>query len=296
MKLFKQVKISKTGLAFLLPAVLFIIAFSVVPLIWSFILAFQSWDGFGTPEYVGLSNFKYTFGDKVAMKSLYNSVYYALASTAGSVILGLFFASLLIKVNGREGSVIRMILYSPALLPIAVVGLMFTFFYNPTVGLVNQLLTVVGLESWTKVWLQDSKTAMNAIVVAAIWKNIGANMILCYAAMQSIPNSLYEASIVDGAGFWKQMFKITYPLIKPMILLTTINTLGRQYKSYGLIYTMTNGGPGTLTTTVPITMIKTAFGWGYMGKAAAMGLILTVVVAISILITKYVLRGEDYEY
>jgi ABC-type sugar transport system permease subunit len=296
MKSFKQIKISKIGLAFLAPAVLFILAFSVVPFARTFILSFQSWNGVGSPEYVGTSNFKYIFVDKVAIKSLFNSVYYALASTAGSVILGLFFATLLIKIKGREGSIIRMILYSPALLPIAVVGMMFTFFYNPTVGLVNQLLSVIGLESWSKVWLQDSQTAMIAIVVAAIWKNIGANMILCYASMQSIPNSLYEASIVDGAGFWRRMFKITYPLIKPMILLTTINTLGRQYKSYGLIYTMTNGGPGTLTTTVPITMIKTAFGFGYMGRAAAMGLVLTLVVTISILISKYVLRGEDYEY
>lgn len=292
----KRVKISKTGLMFLSPTLIFVIVSSVIPFIWTIILSFQQWDGFASPEWVGISNYAKSFSDPVMMKSLLNSVYYALVSTAGSVILGLLLATLLLRLGRKEGSIIRLILYSPAMLPIAVVGLMFTFFYSPTSGLINQFLELVGLESWTRIWLQEAGTAMPAIIVAAIWKYAGSTMILCFAAMQSIPKSLYESSHIDGAGFWKQTFKITYPLIKPMILLTTINTLGIQYKSFGLIFTMTQGGPGTLTTTVPITMVKRAFSFGYFGEAASLGIILTVVVAVCIILTRVIFRGEDYEY
>ena len=296
MKKRRKTEVSKTGLLFLSPTVLFIIAALIIPFIWTMVLSMQEWNGFNPATWVGMSNFTESFGDKVLMKSLFNSVYYALLSTAGSVILGLLIATLLLKMGSKEGSFYRLILYSPAMLPIAVVGMMFTFFYNPSIGLVNQLLEVVGLERFAQVWLQDSHTAMPAIIIAAIYKNVGANMILCFAAMQSIPLSLYESSRIDGAKFWQQTFKITYPLIQPMILLTTINTLGRQYKSYGLIKVMTDGGPGTLTATVPIQIVKTGFGFGYFGSAASMAIILTVVVAISILITRFILRGESYEY
>lgn len=296
MKKRRKIEVSKTGLLFLSPTVLFIIAALIIPFVWTIVLSMQEWNGFNPATWVGMSNFTDSFGDKVLMKSLFNSVYYALISTAGSVILGLLIATLLLKMGSKEGSFYRLILYSPAMLPIAVVGMMFTFFYNPSIGLVNQLLEVVGLERFAQVWLQDAHTAMPAIIIAAIYKNVGANMILCFAAMQSIPTSLYESSRIDGARFWQQTFKITYPLIQPMILLTTINTLGRQYKSYGLIKVMTDGGPGTLTATVPIQIVKTGFGFGYFGSAASMAIILTVVVAISILITRFILRGESYEY
>lgn len=291
-----KIGVSKIGLIFLTPSVLFIIACLVIPLIWTIVLSMQKWDGFHSPEWVGLSNYSDSFGSKVLMKSLLNSVYYGLVSTVGSVILGLFAATLLLKMGSREGGFFRLVLYSPAMLPIAVVGMMFVFFYNPTIGVVNQLLEIISLERLQQVWLQDSRTAMPSIIIAAVWKNMGANMVLCFAAMQAIPKSLYESSHIDGAGFWRQTFSITYPLTRPMILLTTINTLGRQYKSYGIIKTMTNGGPGNLTATVPIQIVKTGFGFGYFGSAASMAVILTIVVAISILITRFVLNGDSYEY
>lgn len=287
---------SRTGIMFLAPTILFIIVCLIIPLIWTIILSMLDWNGFSKAEWVGFKNFSDSFTDEVLMKALFNSVFYALVSTLGAVTMGLFTATLLLKMGTKEGSFYRLVLYAPAMLPIAVVGMMFTFFYNPTIGVVNQLLELVGLKELTRVWLQDSATAMPAIIFAAIWKNIGTNMVLCFAAMQAIPKSLYESSYMDGAGFFKQTFSITYPLIKPMILLTSINTLGLQFKSYGLIKTMTNGGPGTLTATVPIQIVKTGFGYGYFGSAASMAIILTIVVATSILITRFVLKGESYEF
>lgn len=292
----KKSSISITGIIYLIPALIFVIGFNVIPFVWNTILSFQSWNGFTAAEFVGLKNFKTVIADPVFLRSLFNSILYAVCSTAGGVLLGLMLATFIYKLGDKEGSVFRLILYSPAMVPTAVVGLMFVFFFNPEMGLLNNFLEIIGLESLQHVWLQGKTTAMACLIFVAIWKCAGSVMMMCFASMQTLPPSLYESAKLDGASFWQQMFKITYPLIKPMILLATINTLGSQYKSYDLIQTMTQGGPGNLTSTVPILMTKTAFNFGRFGQAAAHGVIFTVIVAVSIILVRYVLRSEEYEY
>lgn len=285
-----------TGFVFLIPALLFILYATVVPFAWNLVLSFQKWDGFGSITFRGIQNYMTVFKDPAILKSIGNSIYYALASTAGGILVGLLLATLVFKLAGKEGSFFRLVLFSPAMLPTAVVGLMFTFFYNPEMGLLNNFLKLIGLESLNHVWLQNKSTAMICIIFVAVWKCAGQVMLLCFASMQTIPGSLYESAMLDGASYWKQIRYITLPLIKPMILLATINTLGTQYKSYDLIYTMTQGGPGTLTTTVPINMTKMAFSYGKFGESAATGVIFTIVVMASILLAKRFLRGEEYEF
>ncbi|MBO5160293.1 MAG: sugar ABC transporter permease [Lachnospiraceae bacterium] len=292
----KKSSVTITGIIYLLPALIFVIGFNVIPFVWNMILSLQNWNGFSQAEFVGLENFKAVLADSAFLHSLWNSILYAACSTVGGVLLGLVLATFIYKLGDKEGSVFRLILYSPAMVPTAVVGLMFVFFFNPEMGLLNNFLKIIGLESLQHVWLQDKATAMACLVFVAIWKCAGSVMMMCFASMQTLPPSLYESAKLDGASFWQQMFQITYPLIKPMILLSTINTLGSQYKSYDLIQTMTQGGPGNLTSTVPIIMTKTAFTYGKFGRAAAQGVIFTVIVAISIILVRRVLRSEEYEY
>lgn len=284
------------GVIFLLPALIFIIYSSVIPFVWNIILSFQKWDGFNSPSFAGFKNYISVIKDPLVIKSIGNSILFAITSTAGGVILGLLLATLVFKLAGKEGSIFRLILFSPAMLPTAVVGLMFVFFYNPEMGLLNNFLKLIGCEELTKVWLQDKNTAMICIILVAIWKCAGTIMLLCFASMQTIPDTLYESCKLDGASYIKQVRYITYPLIKPMVLLATVNTLGTQYKTYDLIFTMTQGGPGDLTYTVPIYMTKTAFTYGNFGNAAATGTIFTIIVAISIIVARWMLRGEEYEY
>ncbi|MBC7960601.1 MAG: sugar ABC transporter permease [Vallitaleaceae bacterium] len=294
--MFKKYSSRITGFIFLFPAVAFIIYSSVIPFVWNIALSFTNWDGFSPAKFVGLKNFEVVFKQEIMLKSLFNSIFYAFASTVGGVILGLLLATLVIELAGKEGSVFRLILFSPAMLPTAVVGLMFVFFYNPEMGLLNQFLKAIGAGDLTHVWLQDKGTAMLCIIAVAIWKCSGSIMLLCFAAMKTIPNSLYEAGKIDGTNFFKQTRYITYPLIKPMILLAAVNTLGAQFKSFDLIFVMTQGGPGNLTYTVPINMTKIAFMYGRFGNAAAQGVVFTVVVIASILLVNLLLRGEHYEY
>lgn len=289
-------KVSLTALIFLAPALIFIIGANVAPFVWNFILSFQKWNGFGALVFIGTENFSTAFNDSLVRSSLLNSVVYAFASTAGAAVLGLALATFLFRLQGMEGAFFRLVLYSPSMLPTAVVGVMFVFFFNPVMGLLNNFLRAIGLDSLTQVWLQNSRTAMPSIIFVAVWKCAGTVMMMCFAAMQSIPHSMFESASLNGAGYFTRIRLICYPLIKPMILLSTINTLGGQFKSYDLIFTMTQGGPGNLTATVPIVMTKTAFNFGYFGRAAAQGVIFTAVVAASIILVRRMLRGEHYEF
>lgn len=284
------------GILYVLPAAVFVVLFSVIPFIWNTVLSFEKWDGFSTAKFAGIQNFVGVFKSTLLRRALLNSMLYAFASTLGAAVLGLVFATFIFRFGGRAGAAFRLILYSPAMLPMAVVGIMFVFIFNSEMGLLNNFLRALGLDGWTHIWLQEKATAMPCIIFAAIWKCAGAIMMMTFAAMQGVPASLYESARLDGATFGQQMVHITYPLIKPMILLAVINTLGTQFKSYDLIFTMTQGGPADLTATVPIVMKKTAFNFGNFGSAAAMGLVFTVFVALSILLVRALLRGESYEY
>jgi raffinose/stachyose/melibiose transport system permease protein len=134
----------RTGIAYLIPAVLFVLLFSVIPFFWNFVLSFQKWDGFGSPAAAGFHNYLSVLQNPLSRRAIGNSILYAFSSTFGGVVLGLLFAVLILRLSQREGGIFRLILYSPAMLPTAVVGIMFVFFFNPEMGLLNSFLRLVG--------------------------------------------------------------------------------------------------------------------------------------------------------
>lgn len=286
----------RLGFLLLMPAAILLLLFCAIPFCANIYLSFLKWDGFNPATFVGLKNYDTILKNSLTLHAFANSILFAFASTIGAVILGLLFAALLIRLSEREGNFFRSILYSPVMLPTAVVGVMFVFFFNPEMGLLNNFFKLIELESFQHVWLQDKTTAMACLIFVAVWKRAGSVMMIVFAAMQNIPTSLYESSYLDGATYRQQIWKITFPLIKPTITLAAISSLGSQFKSYDLIFSMTQGGPADLTTTVPIVMKKYAFSFGAFGTSAAMGVLFAVVVAVSLIITRWGLRGESYEY
>lgn len=289
-------KISLIGIAFLIPAAALMCYAIYIPFVWNFLLSFQEWDGFRSQKWIGFSNYAHAFKDDLFITSLINSTYFALLSTAGAILLGILLALLLYKLTGKEGALYRFVIFMPVMLPTAIVGLLFTFIYNPEMGMLNNLLKLLGRDNWTHVWLEEKSLVMVCIAVVAIWKTCGTTMILCFAAMQMLPVSIMESSKLEGAGYIRQIFSIILPLIRPIILLASISTLGGQFKTYDLIFVMTRGGPGTATYTVPIDMTNTAFTFGEFGYAATMGVILTAVVILCIYLANKFIGGEHYEY
>ncbi len=289
-------KMVGTGILFMLPALAFIAFAIFIPTIWNVVLSFQEWDGFLHREWVGFHNYKEALLEENVRKSLFNSIYLAVAMTFAALVIGTGLAGFIYRLGRREGAIYRLILFMPVMLPVAIIGLLFTFMYNPEMGLINQLLRTIGLGSWAQAWLENPDTVLLSIIIVGIWRLTGLTMMLVFAAMQNIPVSLFESSKLEGASYARQFFSIVLPLIKPIVQLSAIFTLVLAFKSYDLVFVMTEGGPGILSRTIPLQMIDTAFTYSEFGYSAAMGFLLTLAVMLIILITSRILRGTSYEY
>lgn len=284
------------SILFLLPAIAMMIFSVYIPFAWNGVLSFQKWNGFKAATWVGFDNYKNLLTDKIAQHSLWNSIFLAVFSTLGAVILGLLLAAFIFKVTEKEGAIYRLILFLPVMLPTAVVGLLFAFVFNPEMGLLNNLLKSIGLGSLATVWLENKGTVMWCIVAVNIWKMSGLTMMLSFASMKMLPESIFESSKLEGATYKHQYIRLILPLIKPTVLMSAVYTLVVNFKSFDIVFVLTRGGPGTVSQTVPINMVKTAFNFSEFGYAAAMGLVFALVVMLVVTIVNKVLKGERYEY
>jgi raffinose/stachyose/melibiose transport system permease protein len=292
----REFSLKTTSILFLVPAFAFI-AFSVyIPAIWNFILSFQEWDGFQKRNWIFFDNYIRAVQDPMFLKCTFNSVFLGLVVTIFAVVLGIALAAMIYKLGIVEGAINRLIIFMPVMLPMAIVSLLFSFIYNPEMGLLNQILNTIGLGSLSNAWLENLNTIMWCIAIVGIWKIVGLTMILCFAAMQMIPQSLLESSKIDGAGSILQFFRIIMPLIKPVIKLSVVFNIVMNFKSYDLVYVLTGGGPGSVSKIVPIYMIDSAFTFNEFGYSSSLGFLLTVVVMIIIFFFNRVLKGEQYEY
>lgn len=285
-----------SGIAFLIPSAVFIVYAILVPAIWNLILSFQKWDGFNQPKWVGLKNYVKCFTNSTMRTAMEHSLFFAVFMTVFSVLIGLIAALLIFRLGRREGAIYRLFIFLPSMLPTAIIGLLFTFLYNPEMGLVNQFLRLLGLDGLTRAWLSDLSVNKYAIGVVGIWRMAGLTMMLVYASLQSLPLTFFEAAKLDGANYWKQVILLILPLTKPIILLSTVYTLIINFKTYDLIFVMTRGGPGISTKTVPLYVMETGFGYNEFGYAAAIGFVLALVIYAIMGITNLVLGGEKYEY
>lgn len=287
---------SVIGTIFIIPTLMFV-AFSLfIPTIWNLILSFQQWDGFNVREWIYADNYIKAFKDDFFMKSLFNSAFIAVVTTIFAVVMGVMLAGLIYRLGKKEGAIYRLIIFMPSMIPLSIIGLLFTFIYNSEMGILNQFLKLIGLETLKTAWLENQSTVMWCISVVGIWKILGLTMMLCFAAMQMIPVTLLESSKLEGASYRKQFTAIMLPLIRPIIQLSAVFTLMVSFKSYDLVFILTKGGPAGFSYTVPLYMIDTGFGYNEFGYSSAMGVILTVAVMTCVFILNKLLGGEKYEY
>jgi raffinose/stachyose/melibiose transport system permease protein len=163
-------------------------------------------------------------------------------------------------------------------------------------GILNNFLRSIGLGNLTEAWLAKPPLNLYAICAVNVWRSVGLPMILTYAALQSIPISLFEASKLDGATYLGQVRLIVLPLLRPIILTATTFLLIINFKAYDLVLVLTKGGPGNTSRIVPIHIVQTAFTFNNFGSAASMGVIMTFVVLAVLGITRLIMRSETYEY
>ncbi len=290
-------KIILAGFLFMLPAFLVILITTIIPLIWNIVLSFCEWKGSGSPTFIGIQNYVQSFTTQAARQSIEHSIFIGIVSALVSIVLGIGFALALFRIQGKLSSVARVIFYSPTMIPMTVLGLLFTFIFGASDnGLLNAILAAMGLESLQHAWLSERGTVLWVIAIIQGWRSSGTIMILSYTAMLNIPDSLFESAELEGCGYWKKSRYIILPLIKQTVRLALSMTLVWAFKTYDLVWTMTQGGPANLSMTAPIMMIRTAFSYNQYGYAAAIGIICTVLIGLCIILGRTALRGETYEY
>ena len=269
------------GYAMLLPALILLGVFVVAPVAYGLYLSLLRWNGFEPPVFVGLDNYVRLWErDRIFRQALSNNVVFAVAVVVGKNVLGLFLALLL---NQRlRGSVLfRTALFLPVTMSFVVIGLLWSWIYNPTFGLLDAGLNAVGLGELSRPWLSDPTTALWAIIAVDIWKWTGFHMVLYLAGLQTIPRELYEAATLDGAGRWRQLFDVTLPMLAPVTFVNVLLAMnGAFVRNFDLVYVMTGGGPNNQTEVVLTHMVAEAFRQGNLGYSAAMGYVLFAIVAV----------------
>src|SRR5690606_1487416 len=191
----------------------------------------------------------------------------------------------------------RIVFFFPNIMSVVVIGILWTFIYNPSLGLVNSGLEFLGLEKWAKPWLGDEKWALPSIVLPAVWAGIGLFMLMLMGGIANISKSYYEAARIDGASEWQQFWKITLPLVWPQvkvsILYIVITTLNG---SFILVQVMTGGGPNNSTHVMGSYLYQQAFKQYNFGYGATIGVMILVLSLITVLFLQFLMRREKVEY
>ncbi len=288
-------KYMRIGFLFLMPAIIIYFIFCILPFFDGIFLSFHKWDGFGEREFIGLTNYMKALTDRTFLLAIKNSVYLGFISSVISVITGVLLAWILLYIGRRSGAFYRTILFSPSMIPAVITGLIFCFVYEPDMGILNKVLGVIGLGDLQTAWLTNKSTVLNCILFVSAWKQVGLTMILCFAGMQSINQSVIESARVDGATDLRIFRKIILPLIMPFVQLSAVFALMSGLKIYDTVVALTNGGPGKFSIVMPMWILQNAYSFNKFGYATAMAMIFVLIVLMSMIIVKKIVKGESYE-
>ena len=267
------------SLAWVLPALVLLLVFVYYPIVDNLRLSLFSWNAFSVaPTFVGLDNYRTAFHDPIFWTALRNNTVFAIVSLVFQVGLSLVLAALLEEfVHERLRGILRTIYFIPAVISITVAGILFSFLYNPEIGLVNRLLGAVGLESWQHSWLGEPGTAMGSIIAMSQWQSIGYTAILFVVGIQRIPKEFHEAAKVDGAGPIRRFFSVTVPMVREMTTLIIILTVSGAFLVFNEVMVMTAGGPSNSSQVLGTWLYRNAFLNDDMGYASAIATVIFVI-------------------
>ena len=260
---------------FLAPALVIYSVVVVYPMLYSAYLSLFRWDGVAPKKiFVGFQNYitLFTHND-VFWIALKNNAIWLVAALLVPTSIGLALA-LALNSKFRGSHIFRSIFYFPAVLSLAVVGLIWTWIYHPDLGLANQLLDALGLKALKRNWLSDPNIAIYPVILAATWNAVGLPMLLFLAGLQTIPPELHEAAKVEGAGPLQRFWHVTFPLLRETTLIVLAITSINALKAYDIIYAMTNGGPANRTQLLSTWMYFLTYNYNEVGLGTAIAVVL----------------------
>ncbi len=266
---------------FLAPALTAIFIFFFIPVISAFIMSFTDFDiyslsHFRWARFVGFKNYFNLLNNPTFWKALQNTCYFAIFGGPLSIIISLGAALLLNSKIIKLKSLFRLAFFTPVVTSLVAVAVVWRFIYHPRFGLMNYFLSLFQINPID--WLGDPNWAMPALIIMAVWKNFGYNMIIFIAGLQNIPEELYEASHIDGANRRQQFWNITLPMLAPTTVFITIITAIGYFQFFAEPYVMTQGGPLSSTLSIVLLMYQEGFRWWRMGYSASIAFILFLII------------------
>jgi raffinose/stachyose/melibiose transport system permease protein len=282
-----------TNWLYILPAVVMYATFVLWPLLSSVRYSFYDWNGITAAEWVGVANYKRVLSDSDLIQPVIHAFQLVIFFTLIPVSLGLVAAALIHgSARGRFGTLARTTLFLPQVIPLVAAGIAWKWAYAST-GIVNQVLSAIGLERLTRPWLADFDLALPAVGFVGTWVLLGFCTVLLLTGISKIDPSLYEAARIDGAGAIGVFRAITVPsLIGEIGVCVTVSMIA-ALASFDIIYITTLGGPGTETMVPGVLIYRLAFAERNVGLASAMGVVLMLLVVACVLIVQRVMRGDE---
>lgn len=275
----------KTLLLFFLPGAIFMGAFLVYPIIKMFIDSFFKIEMLGDRQFVGIDNYRKAIMEGGFVKQLKNTILYICIAVSAETVIGLLFA-LFFELNYKGNRVVRSLMMAPLMIAPLVAGLTWKLMLSSNFGIVNEILTRVGIlkNSEQILWLADEKWSLIACCIADIWLTTPFMMLMALAGLQGLDSSVVEASKIDGAGMLEQIFMVKLPMIKPVILTALSIRIIDAARTFDIIWAMTEGGPNSSSETISIIIYKTLTRYNDTGYASAMAVIFIVVLIVFTLI------------
>ena len=281
------------GYVFIAPQFIGILAFILFPALASLYISFTEWDFINMPEWVGFDNYKKVLSDPVTLKVIKNTILFIMGNLPLNLIISLLLA--LALSNSIKGfAFYRTAFFMPTITSSVAVSLVWLWLYNPDMGLINVALSNIGIKG--PGWINDTTWALPSIIIMTVWQGAGYNMVIFIAGIKSIPETYYEAAIIDGAGKWDCFRKITLPMLTPTIFFIVTMMLIGGFQVFNEAYMMTRGGPADATNVIVLQIYNLAFQFFKMGPAAVLSWMLFVIILVVTLVQfKYSRKWVNYD-
>ena len=291
-------------LAILLPYLGGYTLFTLYPNALSAYYSFFEWNGISEMKFVGLRNYVEMFRDPYVWRALGHNLWLVLIVPLATLFLSAILAYMIVYLKFRERNIHKVIYFLPNVISTVVIGLIWSFIYDGDYGILNGILSSVGLDVKGFYWLGETQTALGAVMAPMIWTGVGFYVIILMNAMTSIPPSMYEAASLDGASHAKRLTAITLPLIASVMRVSLIFLILNAIKTFELIFVLTNGGPEGATDVIGLYMYTTAFGSPTSGRAtnsmfgysSAIGMFICVILVVVNIIVEKSGANDNIEY
>lgn len=270
---------AKAGLLFILPFLLGFIIFNLFPLIYAFYISMVDYNTL-KPSYnfIGFDNFVRIFNDNIAIKAYWNSFLYTLVYVPVLIVLS-FFLAMLLNRKFFLRPVSRTMILIPYVANVVAIAMVFSVILDPYDGPVNAFLQMIGIET-PPMWLAGIGTALPTIALINVWQSLSFQTIVYLAALQGVPNELYEAADLDGAGKWRKMLNVTLPIVSPTTFFLVITSIIGSFQNYASVRALTNGGPGVASRVISLNIYEEAFTYNRYSYAAAQAILLFAVILV----------------